>query len=70
MRGFLFLKMQMQGKKRSKIEHLVRLFTQQMRFQEQNTFVNRMVRIPKPIHKRQPIRRRTHMGPVGLAHHA
>ncbi|UOO83052.1 hypothetical protein LVJ83_06220 [Uruburuella testudinis] len=26
MRGFLFLKMQMQGKKRSKIGHLARLF--------------------------------------------
>ncbi|UOO83002.1 hypothetical protein LVJ83_05965 [Uruburuella testudinis] len=88
MRGFLFLEMQMQGKKRSKIGHLARLFnaadafagaksthksnyqdtlgcpdnlfmrifvpenadagqqTQQMRFQGQNTPVNRMVRTP------------------------
>ncbi|UOO82447.1 hypothetical protein LVJ83_02940 [Uruburuella testudinis] len=46
MRGFLFLKMQMPGKNAAKLDILRGFLTQQMRFQGQNTPVNRMVRIP------------------------
>ena len=46
MRGILFLKMQMQGKKRSKVGHLARLFNAADAFSGATPPVNRIVRAP------------------------